>query len=68
MPEFIMEFDVDENGKLINARRKEEIIRCGDCNEADWYTTVNGNDYYYCKKHGSTGHTAKAFCVYGGNK
>lgn len=31
MPEFIMEFDVDETGKLINARRKEEIVRCRDC-------------------------------------
>ena len=31
MPEFIMEYDLDENGKLINARRKEQIIRCNGC-------------------------------------
>ena len=31
MPEYVMEFDVDENGKLINARRKEELLRCKDC-------------------------------------
>lgn len=26
-----MQYDVDENGKFINARRKEEITRCKDC-------------------------------------
>lgn len=31
MPEYIMEYDIDENGKLINAKRKEEVIRCSDC-------------------------------------
>lgn len=31
MPEYVMEFDVDETGKLINARRKEELVRCRDC-------------------------------------
>lgn len=31
MPEYIMEFDLDDTGKLINARRKEKIVRCEDC-------------------------------------
>lgn len=31
MPEYIMEYDIDETGKLINARRKEKLIRCKDC-------------------------------------
>lgn len=31
MPEYIMQYDVDETGKLINARRKEELVRCRDC-------------------------------------
>jgi hypothetical protein len=31
MPEYIMEFDLDDTGKLINARRNEEIVRCRDC-------------------------------------
>lgn len=35
MPEYIMSFDLDENGKLINARRQEEVVRCGECKH--WY-------------------------------
>lgn len=31
MIEYIMRFDEDDSGKLINARRKEEVIRCRDC-------------------------------------
>ena len=31
MPEYIMQYDLDEFGKLINARRKEELVRCKDC-------------------------------------
>ena len=31
MPEYIMSFDLDENGKLINARRMKELVRCGEC-------------------------------------
>ena len=31
MPEYIMSFDLDENGKLINAKRKEKLTRCEDC-------------------------------------
>lgn len=31
MPEYIMEYDIDETGKLINARRKEKLTRCKDC-------------------------------------
>lgn len=31
MVEYIMQFDIDDSGKLINARRKEEVIRCEDC-------------------------------------
>lgn len=31
MPEYIMEYDLDDTGKLINARRKEELVRCRDC-------------------------------------
>lgn len=31
MPEYIMQFDVDDTGKLINARRKEKLTRCKDC-------------------------------------
>ena len=31
MPEVIMEYDLDETGKMINLRRKEEVTRCKDC-------------------------------------
>ena len=31
MPEYIMQYDVDDTGKLIKARRKEELIRCREC-------------------------------------
>ena len=31
MPEYIMQYDVDDTGKLINARRKEKLTRCKDC-------------------------------------
>ena len=31
MPEYIMSYNLDENGKLIKARRKEELTRCKDC-------------------------------------
>ena len=31
MVEYIMQYDTDEFGKLINARRKEEVVRCADC-------------------------------------
>lgn len=31
MKEYIMQYDLDENGKLINAQRKEELVRCKDC-------------------------------------
>lgn len=31
MPEYIMEYDIDDTGKLINARRKEKLTRCKDC-------------------------------------
>ena len=31
MPEVIMEYDLDETGKIINLVRKEEVTRCKDC-------------------------------------
>ena len=31
MPEYVMQYDLDDTDKLINAKRKEEIVRCKDC-------------------------------------
>ena len=31
MPEVIMEYDLDETGKIINLVRKEDVTRCKDC-------------------------------------
>ena len=36
MPEYIMEYDIDENGKLINAKRKEEV----------WEAIINSRKSY----------------------
>ena len=40
-----MQYDIDETGKLINARRKEKVMRCKDC--AHWkHSTVRPS---YCE-------------------
>ena len=31
MIEYIMRFDEDDSGKLINAKRMEHVVRCKDC-------------------------------------
>lgn len=35
MPEYIMSFETDDSGKLINGKRKEEVVRCKECKH--WY-------------------------------
>ena len=62
--EYIMRYDIDDNGKMINARRKEKVIRCGKCNHSDWYTSADGNRYCYCMEHDSSGHRENDFCSY----
>lgn len=31
MPEVVMQYDLDESGKMVNLRRKEEVTRCKNC-------------------------------------
>ena len=31
MREYIMRFNEDDSGKLVNARRMEHVVRCKDC-------------------------------------
>ena len=31
MPEVVMQYDLDDTGKMINLVRKEEVTRCKDC-------------------------------------
>lgn len=31
MPEVIMQYNLDDTGKMINLVRKEEIVRCKNC-------------------------------------
>lgn len=58
MPEVIMEYDLDETGKMVNLRQKEEIVRCKECGFC-----VRGE---CCR----TGYTAKpiGYCDEGGRK
>ena len=35
MPEVVMQYDLDESGKMVNLRRKEEIVRCKECAHRD---------------------------------
>ena len=41
MPEYIMQYDIDDTGKLIKARRKEELVRCRDCMNRQHDTIFN---------------------------
>jgi len=51
MIEYIMAYNLDDTGKLINAKRREELIRCIDCNnyQKDW-TPIPSDQYdrHYC--------------------
>lgn len=61
MPEVIMEYDLDETGKMINLVRKEEVVRCKECahrdtdGECDQYddgtvaVSCKVPDDHYCK-------------------
>ena len=31
MPECVIEYDLDETGKMMNLRRREEVVRCREC-------------------------------------
>lgn len=42
MPEVIMEYDLNETGKMINMRRKETIVRCEKCEQSHKDTIFNG--------------------------
>ena len=70
MIEYIMAYNLDDTGKLINAKRREELIRCIDCNnyQKDW--TPNSSDQYnrhYCVILGGM-FTPNDYCSYGEKK
>lgn len=65
MQEYIMSYNLDDTGKLINAKRIQRLIRCKKCIYADFYTAVNGNRYCYCTKHGLGERVENDFCSYG---
>lgn len=46
MTEYIMRFDTDENGKLINARRMEQVVRCCNCENVEYDEIFSD---YWCK-------------------
>lgn len=62
MIEYIMRFDTDENGKLINARRMEKIVRCCNCENVEYDELFSD---YWCN-----GRVVKpdGFCREGGKR
>ena len=61
MIEYIMAYNLDDTGKLINAKRREELIRCIDCNSSDQYNR------HYCVILGGM-FTPNDYCSYGEKK
>lgn len=45
MPEVVMQYDLDESGKMVNLVRKEEVTRCKECWNVHVDTIFGG---YWC--------------------
>lgn len=41
------------------------VVRCKDCINSDWYTTIDVKRFCYCMKHGNGGYMETDFCSYG---
>lgn len=54
MPEVVMQYDLDESGKMVNLVRKEEIVRCKDCK---WH-----EGKYYCRNTDTYGFDDDDYC------
>ena len=54
MIEYVMRYNIDETGKMINARRMEELVRCKNC-----------RNFGFCKDHGCKDND---FCSYANKK
>lgn len=54
MIEYVMRYNIDETGKMINARRMEELIRCKNC-----------RNFGFCKDNGCKDND---FCSYANKK
>lgn len=42
-----------------------EVVRCKDCNNSDWYKSLDGKCLCYCMVHGKGGYTENDFCSRG---
>ena len=70
MIEYIMAYNLDDTGKLINAKRREELIRCIDCENYQIGLTHNSSNQYdrhYCVILGRM-LTPNDYCSYGEKK
>ena len=45
--------------------RIEDLVRCKDCNNSDWYKSLDGKCLCYCMVHGKGGYTENDFCSRG---
>lgn len=62
MAEVVMQYDLDESGKMVNLVRKEEIVRCKDCKH--W----ERNDGYCYKMKNICGCDKDFYCGYAKRK
>ena len=42
-----------------------QVVRCKDCNNSDWYKSLDGKCLCYCMVHGIGGYTENDFCSRG---
>ena len=45
--------------------RIQELVRCKDCKNGDWYKSTDGTMFCYCMEHGHGGFTENDYCSRG---